>query len=255
MTGSTYTAQTRSAYPTRAKDGGSTDGGDDDGGGDDGILFGDSCERRVFFPGSNKRNAAVAINVHGSHPRAAAATDPLSALGFFPASPYVVLRQNAPVPAISAQEESDNKREKGSKSPTHQQHHAQRPHSRGAVDTFGITPYSSIEQPWTTAAATSCHGERRTSPYHGSSQEPTFEDIYSPQRPRRSRGRRRRRADVTQGSSYRSASEEYFGEDESAVLLLKKIRADEEATLGEAARLRSQADASSMIRRFWRRSG
>lgn len=250
-----YTTPTRSASPIQGRDDCSTDG-DGDGGSDDGILFGDSCERRIFFPGSNKRNTAVAENVRGSHHRAAAGTDPLSALGLFPTSPYVVLRQNAPLPESSAKEENDNNREKRSKSPTHEQPYLQRPHSREAVEILAKRSCSSIEPPWTTAAATSCHGERRTtSPYDGSSQEPTFEDIYSPQRPRRFRGRRRRPADGTQRSSYCTVSEDSFGEDESAVLLLQKIRADEKAAFDEAARLRRQADASSMIRRFWRQSG
>lgn len=251
--GSTANAQTRSASPTQAKDRGPGDG--NVGGDDDGILFGDRSERRVFFPGSNKRNAAVAVNVHGSHRRTGAGTDPLSALGLLRPSPYVVLQQNAPAPAISAQEESDG-RARGSKSPTHQQHHSQRPSSRAVAGFLGKSSQSSIEPPRITAAATSGHGGHHISPYHGSSREAiSYEDIYSPQRPRRSRGRRRRRADVTQGNSNRSASEESFGEDESVVLLLQKIRADEKATLDEAARLRTQPDARAMIRRFWRRSG
>lgn len=235
-----------------AKDGGTDD--DDDDRRDDGILFGGNCERLIFFPGSNKRNEAVAVNVHGSHQRTAAVTDPLSALGLFPPSPYDVLRQNAPVAAYSAQEESVNGA-RVSKSPNHQHLHSQRPSSREEIKTVEKKGFSSIEEPWTTAAATSGNGGRHTSPHHGSSQEPTFEEIYSPQRPRRCRGRRQRHADVTRKSSNCSASEESLREDESAVLLLQKIRADEKATLYEAARLRNQADASAMIRRFWRRSG
>eukprot|EP00752_Nemacystus_decipiens_P009669 g8638.t1 len=63
----------------------------------DGIIFGDSCERRVFLPSSNEQKVAVADNDHGANQRAPA-TDPLYALGLFPSSPYAALLDSSPVP-------------------------------------------------------------------------------------------------------------------------------------------------------------
>lgn len=216
---------------------------------DDGVLFGDGCERRVFFPGSNKQNTAVAGDVHGAQ-RRAPATDPLFALGLFPSSPYILLRQNAPAPDNVAQEECTNNRARRSKSPAQQ---------RGATDAFGRGAYAPLEQPWTTAAATSCPSKHFSSPtpaarHHGRSKEACYEKIYSPQK-KRSRGRFKPIADGNQGGPAYSASGGSYNDDESAIFLLQKIRADEKATIEEATRLRCEADASVMIRRFWRRSG
>lgn len=208
-------------------------------GDDDGILFGDSCERRVFFPGSGKHNTAVAGDVHGSQQRAPA-TDPLCALGLFPSSPYGLLRQNAPAPDNAAQPECINKKARRSKSPKHEAR---------AID-VGRGAYAPLEQLWTTAAATAYRGKRCSSPAPMES----YEEIYSPQKLQRCRGRLKPVADGNQESPAYSAAGESF-DDESAMFLLQKIRAGERATVEEAARLRCEADASVMIRRFWRRSG
>ena len=217
---------------------------------EDGVLFGDSCDRRVFFPGSNKQNAAVAGDVHGAQQRAPA-TDPLYALGLFPSSPYTALRESAPGPGNAAQEDSTSNRARRSKSPKPR---------RAAVDALGRSACAPLEQPWTTAAATSCRGKRCPSPisgarHHDPRQVASYEEIYSPQKLRCRRGRFKSAADGNQERPTNSTAGEPFDDDESATFLLQKIRADEKAMAEEAARLRCEADASVMIRRFWRRSG
>lgn len=220
----------------------------------DGVHFGDRCERRVFFPGSNKQHTAVADDVHGAQQRASAATDPLSALGLLPSSPYTLLRESAPAPGHAVQEETTNSnRARRSNSPKQQR----------ACEAPGRGDRRPLELPWTTAAATStsCRGNRFRSPtpearHRRPSQEASYEEIYSPQKLQRSRDRLKRRADENHGRpAYSAAAGGLFDDDESAIFLLQKIRAGERATAEEAARLRCAADASVMIRRFWRRSG
>lgn len=219
---------------------------------DDGVIFGDSCERRVFIPGSNKQNTAVAGDINGAQQRAPA-IDPLCALGLFPSSPYALLRQNTPVPDTTAKEECTNKRARRSKSPKQQ---------RGATDALGRGACVRLEQPWTTAAATSSRGKHVSCPtpvarYDDPSHQASFEEIYSPQQLQRSGGRSPSKAHVNQArpALYSTPGGVSFDDDESSIFLLQKLRADEKATVEEAARLRGEADASVMIRRFWRRSG
>lgn len=215
---------------------------------DDGVLFGGSCERRIFFPGSNEHTKAAG-DVRGAQQRAPA-TDPLYALSLFPSSPYIALRENVPVPGNAAQEERTSNRARRSKSPKKQ---------LAATDALGRGACAPLEQPWTTAAATSCRGKRFPSPTamtrHDPSQVASYKEIYSPQKLQRCRGRFKPAADGNQERSTHSAAGESFDDDESAIVLLQKIRADEKATVEEAARLRCEADATVMIRRFWRRSG
>lgn len=215
---------------------------------DDGVLFGSRCNKRVFFPGPNSQTAVVASDVFGAHQRAPA-KDPLSALGLFPSSPYAILRKNAPLAVGAAQHDESTARERRSNSPPQQPSP-----TREAKFSLFKDVSAPLEPLWTTAAATACGGKRYPSPPPTRYQQTACE-IYSPQRLQRSRGRCRRNVEADPRRSTCLVGDESFGEDPSAVLLLDKIRADEKATGEEAARLHREADATVMIRRFWRCSG
>jgi len=209
---------------------------------DDGVLFGSRSDRRVFFAGSgsNRQIAAVAADVLGARQRAPS-KDPLHALGLFPSSPYAVLRKNAPVAVAAAHHDDSTARTRRSNSPPQQQY----PTSTG-TGAFGKDIYAPLDPLWTTVAETAYGGKHYPSPGPTRYQQ-TACAIY--------RGHCRRNVEAGPRSSTCSVGDESFEEDPSAVLLREKIRADQKATGEEAARLRQEADASVMIRRFWRYSG
>lgn len=240
---SKFLMRSQSASPTRVLD---QEGAIEED--DDGVLFGSRCNKRVFFPGSNGQTAAVAADIFGAHQRTQV-KNPLHALGLFPSSPYAVLRKSVPLAVAAAQHEKPTARERRSNSP------GQQPSPTSAANgAFCKDVCAPLEPLWTTAAATACGGKRYPSPAPRRYQQTACE-IYSPHRLQRSRGRYRRNVEADPRSSTCIVGDETFGEDPSAVVLLEKIRTKEKATGEEAAQLRLEADASVMIRRFWRYSG
>lgn len=241
--------QTRSTSPVRAC------GGGDDVGDDDGIVFGDRCERRVFVPGSSSRNVAVASNLHGSKERrTAAGKDPLHALGLVSPSPYPILRKNTTVATAAVRQEARIEAGRQVDSPSEQPLRTHRQISRTAQgqETLSNHPFVSSKEPWTSVAPTSgCGGRHNSSSppprYHGLPHGTSYGAIYSPQR------NRRRGADTDKG--HLNSSFKYFDQDKSAMLLLQRIRANEQVMAEEVVRLRREADPRVMIRRFWRSSG
>ena len=224
-----------SASPVRVHEG--IDGEDDDG-----VLFGSSCDRRVFFASSNKHTPVVAADVLSARQRLPT-KDPLHALGLFPLSPYAILRKNTTNVVVAAGQHNDSSatvRGPRSKSPTRQPS----PPSAvtGALWDVCTPPEKAI-------------GGKHYASLAPKRYQETACEIYSPQRLQRYRGRRRRNVDATPRSVTCLEHENSLREGDSTDFFLEKIRTVEKATSEEVARLRCEADPSVMIRRFWRYSG
>lgn len=237
----------------------------------DGVLFGESCERRIFLPVSNKRNA-VAEDVHGAQQRTSSSTsrtlaDPLGALGLVPPSPYAALRHKMPVAA-----EAGDDAGRRTKTPSS-------PPSGFANDTLGLNNSSvSLDQRYSSAVTTSFSGRYDIScrPSHfdeGAHQTASFEEIYSPQRLQRAGGRGPKGVKICDkgrptstlsvdhdgriqdSPSLVKPTLECFGRDASTLTLVQRMRIHGHPVSEQATRLRREADPGAMIRRFWRSSG
>lgn len=94
----------------------------------DGIIFGDNCERRVFFPKNhNSNNSSTRIvsaidEEEGRGVLSAVTPDPLSALGLLTPSPYGLLKRAA---LLELKQATRGRRLTSSPEQQHQQHQAQ----------------------------------------------------------------------------------------------------------------------------------
>lgn len=211
----------------------------------DGVLFGETCERLVYFPGSNNHCAAAAVDAHGA--LRVAPTDPLSALGLFPVSPYGDLKRSAWVPV--AKEDGARRRSKSSDKP--RQRSPQKPRATSTNGTPGTTTTAVSQQQQSTTTTT--HKKNPSPSRDKDAREKIYEDIFSaPQRAQHEGGTSRRRRRRSDGLDPR---QHYCLEEQSAAVLLQRIRADEAATLKEAVRLQREANPSLLLRRFLRCSG
>lgn len=203
--------------------------------GDDGILFGESCERRVFFPGSSKQ---VAASIDANDALHITSKDPLRALGLLSPSPYVVLKRSAPV---SAAQGGDTV--KRSRTPN-------QPHrfpKQGSADTVRVIRSTSPQQP---SRTTQRCGE--SPPHDCGALEAIYGGKHSPQRIQRHGVFRDRRRGTNETGNPPFDS---FRQDQSVAMIYHKTWPDEAATRREATRLRREADPSILIKRFLRSFG
>lgn len=260
----------------------------------EGVLFGNSCERRVFFPSSqNATRAEVAVvdededeDTDGRRskphrdgrrwaqqqhrketpfnadklatlaPLRLAVIDPLSALGLMPRSPYKILRRSAvPVPAVAADEDGAPEKRRSKPLDRLPSAEAQHRHSIDYNTPMVLPPRGNGSLRWLTPRG------RNSFPLKDFDlRDATFEDIYSPQRSQRAGSStvaresaiHHRRGNCRDDNLAIASGYEESG---SVATLLRRIRADERATIREATRLRREADPGALIRRFLRSSG
>lgn len=239
--------------------------------GGDGIIFGDNCERRVFFP-TNHGSARISAIDEDCGVLSAATPDPLLALRLLAPSPYDVLKRAALL------ELNETSRGGRLNSPGQQ--------TQGATHDWVDHPDAEVCGSKINSNASSPKQRRRqlrqnepeTKTVHGggahdnntgvpppsressSHRRATLAEIYSPhclQRSTSSRVDRERRdaCDTTADAINSTSSHRGNDEDRSVAVLLDTLRADEARTIREATRLRREADPSLLIRRFLRNSG
>lgn len=181
-----------------------------------GTLFGEGCERRIFYP--NSQNVHLEACLSKQRP-----SDPLASLGLMPSSPYKELISTASVRMIIERGKSESSVD-------------QRMRTTGAEVPFkrcsGTTSLSSGRFPSPTR-----YGSSKIQQLTGDLCSPVFLEECS------SRMR-------NVGALIR-----FNGKDQSMTTLLEQMRVVERATIAEATRLRRQADPNALIRRFLRRSG
>lgn len=239
----------------------------------DGILFGDNCERRVFFP-TNYSSAGISAIGEYCGVLSAATPDPLSALRLLAPSPYDVLKRAA---LLELNQASRGRRLKFPE---------QQP-QQGATQDFANHPDaevfgSKINNNPVSPKRRRCRQRRQNEPetrtVHGGGahdnntgippplqessphRRATVAEIYSPhclQRSTSSRVDRERRDACNTTADAINSTFSHHGHDEdwSVAVLLDTLRADEARTIREATRLRREADPSLLIRRFLRNSG
>lgn len=221
---------------------GGTKSSDREGDIDDGVLFGDSCDRRVFFPNSNENSKAKVLEADQS--LYARSTYPLVALGLLPPSPYVDLKRVAlHVPAVVDQPDVHR-----TKFPTHQKqsHRSSTPRARrdGADQ---VAPKQEHRQ-----STEATHLRRKSLPNDvRGTNEMAYEHVYSREQilhvqPSCRSSRR------SQHNSRACASKERH---QAAKKFQSKSGTDETASIREVTRLRREADPSILLRRFLRVSG
>lgn len=195
-----------------------------------GLLFGEDCERRIFYPTSQN----VHLEAYMSRQRS---SDPLASLGLMPSSPYKELKSIASVRTMIERDKSESL----SKCRDQQGSTDQRMQTTGA------------QVPSERCTGTSLSSGRFPSPpkYNISKQQLKGADLCSPVRLEECGSAARNRTRMRNVDELIGCD----GKDQSITTLLERMRGVERATIAEATRLRREADPSALIRRFLRRSG
>lgn len=180
------------------------------------MLFGEDCERRIFYPNSQNAHLEGYLSRHRS-------SDPLASLGLMPSSPYKELKTTASVRTMIERDKSERS--------VHQRMR------RTGVE----IPFERF--PGTTSSSS---GQFPSPTRHNSSKiQQLTGDLCSPVR----------LEDCGSRMPNFDALIRFNEKGQSMTTLHDRMRGVERAKIVEAIRLRHQADPNALIRRFLRRSG